>query len=103
MNSNELIRRAYAAIQAGHLTEQPNYGATYYIRLLNRIDRGNPQILRLAREVVYRYHQQARYQMQKERFEQASSTLWLAGRVIKEFNLVKLNPSQEVLEHKLAE
>ena len=102
MNSNELVRRAYAAIQKGNLNEQPNVGATYYIRLLNRIDRRNPQIQRLAREVVYQYHQRSRSFMQQQDFEPASSSLWLAARVIKEFNLVKLNASQQVLERKLA-
>ncbi|TXH72002.1 MAG: hypothetical protein E6Q85_07050 [Thiothrix sp.] len=101
--SDELVKKAYQALQAGHLDEQPNRGAVYFIRLLARIDHGNPQILRLARETSYQLHQHVRTALIQGDAEQASQQLWRAGRIIKEFNLVPLNPAQELLEHKLAE
>lgn len=103
MTGDELLKRAYAAIQRGRLDEQANQGAIYFIRLLERIDHGNPQITRLAREVVYQSHQRARNLIQQGDHERASQYLWRAGRVIKEFNLVRLNSAQEVLEHRLVE
>ncbi len=102
MTSAQLVQRAYAAIRQGKLDERANHGAVYFIRLLHRIDRGNPQIQRLAREVTYQYHQQARTAIGQQAFDQAERYLRMAERVIKEFNLVKLNPAQAVLEHKLA-
>ncbi|PID49270.1 MAG: hypothetical protein CR991_07765 [Proteobacteria bacterium] len=102
MNSNELIRRAYSAVQAGRLDETPHRGAIFYIRLLNRIDRHNPQVMRLARDVVSHYHQRSRESMKHGKLEQATTEIWMSKRIIKEFNLIKLNPAQEVLEHKLA-
>ncbi|WP_298613189.1 hypothetical protein [uncultured Thiothrix sp.] len=103
LTNEELVKKAYQALQAGHLDEQANRGAVYFIRLLDRIDHGNPQILRLARETSYQLHQQARTALLQGDSEQASQKLWRAGRIIKEFNLVQLNPAQELLEHKLAE
>lgn len=101
--SDELVSKAYQALQAGRLDEQANHGAVYFIRLLDRIDHGNPQILRLARETSYQLHQQVRTSLMLGDSEQASQKLWRAGRIIKEFNLIQLNPAQELLEHKLAE
>lgn len=103
LTRDELVKKAYQALQSGHLDEQPNRGAVYFIRLLARIDHGNPQILRLARETSYQLHQQVRTALIQGDSEQASQQLWRAGRIIKEFNLVPLNPAQELLEHKLAE
>ncbi|SKA87673.1 hypothetical protein SAMN02745130_02852 [Thiothrix eikelboomii] len=103
MTSDELVKKAYQALQANHLDEQANRGAVYFIRLLERIDHGNPQIIRLAREISYQLHQQVRVALIQGDSEQASQKLWRAGRIIKEFNLVHLNPAQEILEHKLAE
>lgn len=103
MTSDELVKKAYQALQAGQLDEQPNRGAIYFIRLLERIDHGNPQITRLARETGYQLHQQVRTALIQGDSEQASQRLWRAGRIIKEFNLVHLNPAQELLEHKLTE
>ena len=103
MTSDELVKKAYQALQANRLDEQANRGAVYFIRLLDRIDHGNPQIIRLAREISYQLHQQVRVALVQGDSEQASQKLWRAGRIIKEFNLVHLNPAQEILEHKLAE
>ncbi|TXH70180.1 MAG: hypothetical protein E6Q83_06545 [Thiothrix sp.] len=103
LTSDELVKRAYQALQAGRLDEQANHGAVYFIRLLDRIDHGNPQIIRLARETSYQLHQQVRTALVQGDSEQASKKLWRAGRIIKEFNLVHLNPAQVLLEHKLAE
>lgn len=103
MTSDELVKKAYQALQANRLDEQANRGAVYFIRLLDRIDHGNPQIIRLAREISYQLHQQVRVALVQDDSEQASQKLWRAGRIIKEFNLVHLNPAQEILEHKLVE
>jgi hypothetical protein len=103
MTSEELVRRAYQALQAGRLDEQANQGAIYFIRLLDRIDHGNPQIIRLARETGYQLQQQARSALTLGDSKQASQKLWRSARLIKEFNLTHLNPAQELLEHKLAE
>jgi hypothetical protein len=103
LTSDELVKKAYQALQANRLDEQANRGAVYFIRLLERIDHGNPQIIRLAREISYQLHQQVRVALIQGDTEQASQKLWRAGRIIKEFNLVHLNPAQEILEHKLAE
>lgn len=103
MTSDELVKKAYQALQANRLDEQANRGAVYFTRLLDRIDHGNPQILRLAREISYQLHQQVRTALIQGDSEQASQKLWRAGRIIKEFNLVHLNPAQEILEHKLVE
>lgn len=103
MSSDELVKKAYQALEAGRLDEQANRGTIYFIRLLERIDHGNPQIIRLARETSYQLHQQVRTALIQGNSEQASQKLWRAGRIIKEFNLVHLNPAQELLEHKLAE
>lgn len=103
MSSDELVKKAYQALQANQLDEQANRGVIYFIRLLDRIDHGNPQIIRLARETSYQLHQQVRTALIHGDSEQASKKLWRAGRIIKEFNLVHLNPAQEILEHKLIE
>ena len=103
MSSDELVDKAYQALQANRLDEQPNHGAIYFIRLLDRIDHGNPQIMRLARETSYQLHQQVRNALIQGDSAQASKKLWRAGRIIKEFNLIHLNPAQEILEHKLVE
>lgn len=103
MTSDELVKKAYQALQANRLDEQANRGAVYFIRLIDRIDHGNPQIIRLAREISYQLHQQVRVALVQGDSEQASQKLWRAGRIIKEFNLVHLNPAQEILEHKLVE
>ncbi|HPY42281.1 MAG TPA: hypothetical protein PLM98_17275, partial [Thiolinea sp.] len=103
MTSDELVKKAYQALQSNQLDEQANRGAIYFVRLLDKIDHGNPQVLRLARETSYQLHQQVRTALIQGDSEQASQKLWRAGRIIKEFNLVQLNPAQEILEHKLAE
>ncbi|MEZ5449328.1 MAG: hypothetical protein R3E89_10180 [Thiolinea sp.] len=100
---DELISSAYAAIEAGKLGEEANLGAVYYIRLLKRIDRGNPQIRRLAREVATAYHVKAREAIHNKHQRAAEQLLWMAARIIKEFNLVTMNEPQQILEHRLAE
>lgn len=101
LNSQQLVQRAYNAIQKGLLDETPNRGAIFYIRLLKRIDSRNPQILRLSREVVYRYHQKTRLTMKAGRLAQAEKDLWMSRRIIREFNLNRLNSAQSLLQQKL--
>jgi len=101
LTSQQLVQRAYNAIQRDLLDETPNRGAIFYIRLLKRIDSRNPQILRLAREVVYRYHQETRLAMKAGRLAQAEKDLWMSRRIIREFNLNRLNPAQNLLQQKL--
>ncbi|HPE58757.1 MAG: hypothetical protein KDI15_08825 [Thiothrix sp.] len=103
MNRDQLIRRANAAIRQGQLGEYPGQGAIYFIRLLRRIDPSNRQVRYLARNVATGHHDQARNQIHTGARKSAAHSLWMAHRVIQEFNLMPLNPVQALLEHRLTE
>lgn len=98
LNSKQLKNKAYAALRSGDLGEQPDIGAIFYIRLLNRIDAQNPHIRRLARRVVLAYHAQARQQMKMQHKRKSRRSLWMAERVIKEFNLAKMKQTHALLK-----
>ncbi|MCB1638940.1 MAG: hypothetical protein KDI15_08835, partial [Thiothrix sp.] len=103
MDREQLVRNAQRAIQQGRLDEHPGRGAVYFIRLLRRIEPASAEVRHLARDVTIRYHDQARREMQTGDARQAGLSLWVAHRLINEFNLVQLNPVQELLKHRLAE
>ncbi len=103
LNRKQLIEKAYAAIQKGNLSEVPGSGGIYFIRLLKRISPAHPQIKRLAREVVSAYHVKVRTALQAKKAREASKNLWMAGRVIKEFNLSKMNKAHLILKRRMAE
>nr|CAA6813437.1 MAG: Unknown protein [uncultured Thiotrichaceae bacterium] len=90
-NRQQLIEKAYAAIEEGKLSEQPGSGSIYYIRLLKRIAPNHHQVRRLAREVVSAYHINARNSMKLKQSRKASQQLWVAGRLIEEFKLNEMN------------
>ncbi|CAA6813577.1 MAG: Unknown protein [uncultured Thiotrichaceae bacterium] len=103
LNHKQLIERAYTAIREGNLSEQPGAGSIYYIRLLKRTSPAHPQVRQLAREVVSAYHIKAQTSVKLKQTKEASQHLWIAGRLIKEFNLNKINRSHLVLKQRLAE
>ncbi len=103
LNRKQLIEKAYAAIQKGNLSEVPGSGGIYFIRLLKRISPAHPQIKRLAREVVSAYHVKVRTALQAKKARKASRNLWMAGRIIKEFNLTKMNKAHLILKRRMAE
>lgn len=103
LNSEQLKNKAYAALSSGALGEKPNTGSIFYIRLLKRIDDKNPHIHRLARGVVSAYHTQARQKMKQQQKQESRRLLWVAGRVIKEFNLMQMNQAHTMLKQRQSE
>ena len=101
MSKEELLRRAKTAIERGSLNETPGMGALYYLRLLERLEPNHPQIAILVRDIVQQYHKQARRDLTRRENRRAAQELWMASRIIKEFNLVELNKTQQILEHRL--
>ncbi|WP_020394772.1 hypothetical protein [Thiolinea disciformis] len=101
MSKEELLRRARTAIERGSLNETPGMGALYYLRLLERLEPNHPQIAILVRDIVQQYHKQARRDLTRRENRRAAQQLWMASRIIKEFNLVELNKTQQILEHRL--
>lgn len=101
--SEQLIAKAYAAIRQGSLNEQPGSGGIYYIRLLRRIAPQHPQVHRLSREVVAAYHVKARTALRLKQSRQATRHLWMAGRVINEFDLAEMRKAHLILEQRLNE
>lgn len=103
LNHQQLIERAYTAIKEGNLSEQPGAGSIYYIRLLKRTSPAHPQVRQLAREVVSAYRIKAQTLVKLKQAQKASQHLWVAGRIIKEFSLNKINRPHLVLKQQLAE
>lgn len=103
LTSEQLKEKAYAALRSGDLGEKPDTGSIFYIRLLKRIDAGNPHIRRLARSVVSAYHTQAREEITRQQKQEGRRLLWVAGRVIKEFNLTEMNQAHAMLKQRQAE
>lgn len=100
LNSEQLESKAYAALSSGALGEKPGSGCIFYIRLLKRIDPQNPHIRRLARGVTSAYHTQARQKMKQQQKQESKRLLWIAERVIKEFNLTQMNQTHDMLKQR---
>ncbi len=103
LNSEQLKNKAYAALSSGALDEKPDTGSIFYIRLLKRIDAKNPHIQRLARGVVLAYHAQVRQEIKQQQKQESKRLLWVAGRVIKEFNLTQMNQAHTMLKRRQSE
>ncbi|CAA6813550.1 MAG: Unknown protein, partial [uncultured Thiotrichaceae bacterium] len=103
LNSEQLKNKAYAALSSGALGEKPGSGCIFYIRLLKRIDPQNPHIRRLARGVTSAYHTQARQKMKQQQKRESKRLLWIAERVIKEFNLTQMNQTHDMLKKRHSE
>lgn len=93
----QLLAQANQAITENRLEEARRY--TTAIREQARL---HPQVKRLGDAIVSNYHQQARAALQQGDTDAAKKVLMNAKAVIKDFNLTKSNPGQEVLEHKAA-
>lgn len=103
LNSEQLKNKAYAALRSGALGEKPGSGCIFYIRLLKRIDPQNPHIHRLARGVTSAYHTQARQKIKQQQKQESKRLLWIAERVIKEFNLTQMNQTHTMLKQRHSE
>ena len=98
---DELIQRAYAAMEVGNLGASD--GALHFARQLRAQAPQHPQVARLGQEITAAHLRQVRVALQTNDLEQAAQLLPMTRQLIQEFGLNNLIPAQQVLEDKTAE